>query len=320
MVFGADDAEVIALVDSREKLDAVVAHPSASALHRALDKLTLTRAAQRAGLTTPLTWEAAESWPQRDDEPVVVKAREHAPTSTALSRIEASVARTRKEALDIASEIRSLGGSPIFQQWVGGALEALVTVADDAHRTVVAAYQVAERINPPGIGRSARARTTVLDPDLLSRAEALLRNLNWTGMAELQFVRPAGGAPLLIDLNGRFYGSLALITGAGVNAPDIWARLATGRPVPIPGPARVGMRYQWLEGDLRRAMIERRDGLVSDIAGSLRYAVGAKHSMWSASDPLPAVAMAASLAGRAARRSYRRANDRIDSRQARRSV
>lgn len=59
--------------------------------------------------------------------------------------------------------------------------------------------------------RPVRARLhRPLDPALVDRAEALLRRIRWDGLVELQFLTGSDGIPHLIDLNGRFYGSLAL--------------------------------------------------------------------------------------------------------------
>jgi hypothetical protein len=111
----------------------------------------------------------------------------------------------------------------------------------------------------------------------------------------LQFLVAADGVPRLIDLNGRFYGSLALAVRAGANLPAVWAALATGRDVE-PVTARSGVRYSWWEGDLRRAMLDRRGGLVRDLAGTLGAGVGAVHSIGRWRDPAPAVVQLRQLA------------------------
>jgi hypothetical protein len=56
------------------------------------------------------------------------------------------------------------------------------------------------------------------------------------------------------------------------------------------------VRYQWLEGDLRRAAVERRGGLLLDLAGTLRFAAGAVHSTLSLRDPAPALARIRAMA------------------------
>jgi len=132
-----------------------------------------------------------------------------------------------------------------------------------------------------------RAHTVAVDEELAGRAAALLGELGWQGLSELQFLVPdGGGEPQLIDFNGRFYGSMPLAIGAGVNLPDIWARSVTSRDVPEPRDAEPGVRYQWLEGDLRAAREDSR-GTVRDLLECLRYAPGARHSVSSLSDPAP---------------------------------
>ncbi|MFL6041651.1 MAG: ATP-grasp domain-containing protein, partial [Gaiellales bacterium] len=138
-------------------------------------------------------------------------------------------------------------------------------------------------------GASARARTVRLDPDLADGAARLLRELRWWGLAELQFLGAKGAKPCLIDFNGRFYGSLALAVGAGANLPVLWASVATGRrpgAVPEPVPAT---RFQWLEGDLRVATDARGGALIRELLDCARYAVGARHGIWSVADPLPQI-------------------------------
>ncbi|WNB85827.1 hypothetical protein [Cellulomonas sp. ATA003] len=66
-----------------------------------------------------------------------------------------------------------------------------------------------------------------------------------------------------------------------------------GEPVPELGDSRVGVRYSWIAGDLRRAGVERRGGLAADVRETLRWARGARHSVWDPRDPGPARYLAA---------------------------
>jgi hypothetical protein len=90
--------------------------------------------------------------------------------------------------------------------------------------------------------------------------------------------RRPGGPPALIDLNGRLHGPLAVAVAAGANLPDQWTRLALGMPVPAQTWARVGVEYQWLEGDLRRAFAGRRGGRAHDMLDCLEQALHRLHS------------------------------------------
>ncbi|MDD9204840.1 hypothetical protein PU560_00005, partial [Georgenia sp. 10Sc9-8] len=68
------------------------------------------------------------------------------------------------------------------------------------------------------------------------------------GLVELQFLTGADGVPHLIDLNGRFFGSMALSNAARPGLTDDWGRLALGEPVGRLPDARPGVRYVWAAG------------------------------------------------------------------------
>jgi hypothetical protein len=146
--------------------------------------------------------------------------------------------------------------------------------------------------------------TEPVDGSIGTSIARLLSDLEWYGLAQLQFIATTSGERFLIDLNGRFYGSLALASGAGTDLAGAWANLATGRPVEVHEP-RIGVRYQWLEGDLRRAMVERKGGRLADVKSCLSYARGATHSVWSWSDPGPALSYVTRLSARALRKLAR---------------
>lgn len=96
---------------------------------------------------------------------------------------------------------------------------------------------------PTPSGVSCRAQTVEVDEDLAARATALLTALGWSGLVELQYLRDDDGRRWLIDLNGRFYGSMALANAAGANLADAWARSALGRPLPSLPDGRPGVRF-----------------------------------------------------------------------------
>lgn len=301
LVFGGDDVEVLALSWGRERLGARVPYADHDAVIRSVDKLLLTEAARACGLATPDTTLdcAARS------QPVVVKARLHwfPGASAEAPRLPVRLCHTRAEVAAAVTAITAAGGQPLLQRPVRGRLMALTGVMHGG-RLLAPVQQLALRESPRW-GNSVRAQTVPVDSQLRRQAEELLAGLGWIGLANLQFIRPPGERPHLTDLNGRFYGSMALALAAGVNHPVLWARLALSLPTgPLP-PARLGVRYQILEEDLRRAFVERRGGLLRDVAGCLRYAPGAAHATWSLQDPAPA-AHRALLHGRQAASSLSR--------------
>jgi predicted ATP-grasp superfamily ATP-dependent carboligase len=295
VVFPGDDIEVLALSAGREVIPAVVPYAGHDVVLRALDKLTLAEAAREAGLATPRT--VPESAALLDG-PVVVKPRLHwTPGEAAPARhLPVRVTRSRDQMVRAVRAVRAGGGVPVLQELVEGRLMALSVVCDQEGRLRAVSQQETERMSLRGT--SSRARTVPVDDDLAARVQAMLQGVGWTGLANLQFLRPADGVPRLIDLNPRYYGSLALAVAAGADLPRIWADLAVGRD---PGPAvrgRPGVRFSALDEDLRRAQHDR---AIPALLGAARYTLGAAHSTWSASDPGPAVGLLRARAARGGR-------------------
>ncbi len=306
VVLGADDIEVLLLSARRDEIPAVVPHPDHAAVLGALDKLALTGAAARAGLGVPRTEPATTARLDAVDGPVVVKSRLHwDPTMAGDGRhLLAAVCADRAAARRAADVMTAAGGEALLQEVVEGELMALTVVRDRDGRLLGVVQQ-----RSPGLsdrGTSCRAVTVPVDTTLLAGVERLLDGLGWWGLANVQLLRPPGGRPLLIDVNPRIYGSLALAVAAGVPLPDLWCRAALGEHVVPASPARVGVRFQSLLADLARARRERRGGLVRDVASCVAWLPAAHpHAHWR--DPAPAVrVLRERLARRAAAPGERR--------------
>lgn len=285
VAFGADDIEMLALSAMRDRLPCLVPYAPHDSVLSAVDKLELTRAAERVGLGAPRTLGATESAVAETDLPVVVKSRLHwtPGSSAAVRHLLVSFCDDRDEVAARVAEIADAGGEAILQQPIDGELMALSTIIDGEGDAVAWSQQ---RTLRPSLRRtSARAETVPLDTVLAERVRALLADLGWFGLANLQFMRPPGGEPHLIDLNGRFYGSIELAIAAGVNLPVLWAELALGRAPTSPVLARPGVGFQRLPTDLRRARVERRNGLVRDVLDTIAYAPRAAQSRLGARRP-----------------------------------
>jgi len=304
VIFGSGDSESMALARIGSRLDATVGHPAASTLLRAYDKARLTESARRVGIPVPSTSTRADD--PALTYPVVVKQRLHGGTDGTSSRLDTATAATVQEAETLAASAREDGVEVLFQDAIDGNLMAYVVVADGDHKVIGEVTQRAIGTFPPGAGVSVRAVTVETDPELAHRVHDLISEIEWWGVAELQFLVGDDGSPKLIDLNGRFYGSLALAIAAGIDVPGLCASIALDGVHEAAPKARVGVRYQWLEGDLRRARVERTGGLLRDVWGCLRFAPGATHSLWSPRDPWPAIAFSGILAGRALRKAVKR--------------
>jgi hypothetical protein len=78
-------------------------------------------------------------------------------------------------------------------------------------------------------GASAFRQSVPLDPTLFSYAVRLLGELNWTGLAMVEFKAGKDG-PKLMEINGRIWGSLPLAVHCGMDFPSRLAELCLYGP------------------------------------------------------------------------------------------
>src|SRR5665213_2641770 len=151
--------------------------------------------------------------------------------------------------------------------------------------------------NPPSGGVAVVAVAESVDPRLLDYSVRLLNALEWEGVAMVEFRHDSTtGETALMEVNGRFWGSLPLNTSAGVDFPLYAWQLAQGITPAPPTSYPVGLRVRWTAGALERAghaFSEFPEDRISFGAALKQllvdFAPGTKSAMWSWSDPLPAI-------------------------------
>ncbi|MEO7039466.1 MAG: ATP-grasp domain-containing protein [Gemmatimonadaceae bacterium] len=188
------------------------------------------------------------------------------------------------------------GEGLLFQSYHGGqgvGIELLVSKGE-----LVASFQhrrLSE--NPPSGGVAAVAIAEAVDPKLLDYSMRLLRALEWEGVAMVEFRHERGtGETALMEVNGRFWGSLPLNTIAGVDFPLYAWQLSQGQVPAPPATYPLGLRVRWTAGALERAGYAFAENPGERIAFGAAFrqlltdfAPGVKSAMWSWSDPLPAI-------------------------------
>lgn len=157
------------------------------------------------------------------------------------------------------------------------------------------------REKPPSGGVSVYRESVALPGPALQYAERLMNHLDWQGvtMVEFKYDRDTN-VPYLMEVNGRFWGSLQLAIDAGVDFPRLLLEAAEGRLPPLPVEGRPGIRLRWLMGDLDHLLIrlrgpERHLSLPPDAPGRLltlaRFLVpwrpGDRWEILRPSDPRP---------------------------------
>jgi len=179
----------------------------------------------------------------------------------------------------------------LIQDYLPGYGVAVDLLMHDGH-PVAATQHRRIREYPVRGGVSVCAETEPIDPELLRESVALLRALEWEGVAMVEFRKdPASRRIGLMEVNGRFWGSISLALHSGVDFPWYLWQVAHGEK-PTPAIPRAGMRFRWLAGDMKRAW----EAMMSKDHYGWRVAAQAfdggartKDSIWSWSDPWPAV-------------------------------
>ena len=148
-------------------------------------------------------------------------------------------------------------------------------------RLVAAVHERWFRIWKYRCGVSSAAETVPVDPVREEQMLALLQG--YQGYFHAQFA-----GPYLIDLNLRVHTSHPMAMAAGVNLVGAYCDLLRGEDVPTMR-ARPGVRYRWLEGDLRHLAkaVRLREMSLGSALSALRPRRGTAHSTESLTDPLP---------------------------------
>lgn len=126
-----------------------------------------------------------------------------------------------------------------------------VTIARFAHRRL--------REKPPAGGVSVFRESIPLDPQVLAACERMLDALGWQGVAMIEGKRDLStGAWYVMEINGRFWGSLQLAIDAGVDFPALLVGAVLGDDVGEPPTWKSGVRLRWEWGDVDHLLIRLR--------------------------------------------------------------
>src|SRR5204862_7287045 len=160
----------------------------------------------------------------------------------------------RQEDLDAAVQGRRQGAHwPLIQAFVPGQGKGVFALCDRGQVTAWFAHERLRDVRPSGSGSSLR-RSTALDPRLQTPAARLLSALAWHGPAMVEFRDDGATEPCLLEVNGRFWGSLELAVASGVDFPKLWVDLLRGAPVEPRTRYDTGVTLRWLWGDVKRLL------------------------------------------------------------------
>ena len=253
VLFATNDDWVLALARHRAALEEHYRLPFApyEVVQRALGKTALYRACEVLGVAAPRSWYLDDTDPAdvaaRVPYPCVLKPDDSRGFYDAF-RAKVFVVQTPAELLARVAEAAGHGLTLVAQEWVetepGGFWSVASYVgADGTARGVFTGRKLEQW--PVGFGTSCLADAR-WDPAIAEAGLAVLRELGYWGISEIEFVQDAAtGRHLLLDVNTRPWKWVGLPVAAGVDLPLLAYADAVGEPFTA-GPQVDGTRWVFL--------------------------------------------------------------------------
>jgi predicted ATP-grasp superfamily ATP-dependent carboligase len=193
----------------------------------------------------------------RVEYPAVVKSRwSRILTDDGWQATTAQYACSEAELRRLYDEVDYLSSKPsLIQERIHGSGIGVFLLCDRG--TVLTAFAHRRlREKPPSGGVSVLCESLPLDASLRDEASRLVGPIGWQGVAMVEYkLDQRTGRPVLMEVNGRFWGSLQLAVDAGVDFPHLYYQLALGHPPSLPSRYEIGVKSRWLVGDFDHLLI-----------------------------------------------------------------
>lgn len=272
--------------DEIEEYVKVAAPPYKTAI-KALDKAQTIQIAKEHGIPCPRTLLLEDPGDLKEvagnlKYPVVIKPRMKVfwikERAVALKVTKRNYAYNSEDLMNkyvkIMSPLKGFGISHDFfliQEFVKGegyGVEMLI------HKSELKATFIHRRLREyPITGGASTLRVSVINEKLKNYGIELLKAMDWDGVAMVEFKMDEKTADAkLIEVNGRFWGSLPLAINAGVNFPYLlYESMVEGNVAPI-NSYRVGIMQRWLiPGDLLWLLASLRDNQKSKLCSFMEF-------------------------------------------------
>lgn len=254
------DITTFLVTDHRERFECLVPCAPAAVVRHAADKVAVMDTAQRIGVPTPRGIVVAHGEPLPDVEtlgfPLVIK-----PWRSRIRTADGWKSTAVSYAASVADLTRDLDQRPSYEFPVllqerieGPGMGVFACYADGRPVALFSHRRLRER--PPWGGVSVLSESVPVDPVAGGHATRLLDAIGWDGVAMVEFKRDLrDNTPRLMEINGRFWGSLQLAIDAGVDFPALLLRRAQGETLTTQPAYRVGIRERWFWGDVDSLLV-----------------------------------------------------------------
>ncbi len=306
----ATEPTMLVVSGARERLQAagsIMVIPPHAKLVTACSKQEMTMLASSLGIRTPRTIcieqpQLAAEMAQDLQYPVVLKchsSQQILPDNHVAMTPKPRYARNPAEFLDAHRQLSGACGPILAQEFIHGRGVGYFTLMRDGELRAEFAHLRIREADPSGSGSSLRigiaVPTAVREAGLL-----LLRELKWHGVAMVEFRVQQDGTPVFLEVNPRFWNSLALAVYSGIDFPALLVAMAEHGDVAPQLEYRTNVRCRWLLGDFIH-LLKVWSGAPAGYPGTyptrlgtlLKLMVpvpGTMHDNFTFDDPLPEIA------------------------------
>jgi predicted ATP-grasp superfamily ATP-dependent carboligase len=257
VVFPITDWTTLPLSRHRERFPDTcrVALPAHSALELAGDKYRTIELARSLGLSIPRTWliqsPADLEGLSELSFPMVVKDR--ASVRWLGDRAVFGSVSYAYSAADLGARVNHRwreAGDVLVQEFVMGAGVGFSCFACDGEIRLPFQWRRLREVDPRGSGSSLR-QAVALDPHIFDFSKKLILSSGFQGIAMVEFKEPASAEPVLMEINGRPWGSIQLPIAAGIDYPRFLADwIIDGSLPPSELSYKTGIQCRRVVGDL----------------------------------------------------------------------
>ena len=235
VIFPMTEISMAAVLKHREEFGIQLPFVQFPAFEAMTDKWSLLKLAQRLNITIPHTHYIADArsleraYPTLNFPVVLKPYRSMIWTKGHCTAASVKYAESVRELQRTVAQYEYFGRNPfLLQEYVCGQAHGIFALYNQGHPVASFAHRRL-RENPPSGGVSVLCESVEKNPEAWRMARTILDYMAWHGVAMVEFKVTADGKPYLMEVNGRFWGSLQLAIDAGVDVPWLLYQLATGR-------------------------------------------------------------------------------------------
>ena len=268
IIYPMTEPTTMLLSEYREQLPAatILACPTITKIKTVFNKFSVFKSAIEHNVAIPATIfiENRADFERKEKTisqfPLVVKpAMSRIPTGKSFISTSVKYAASREELIELYNKYEALNYPSLIQEKIIGPGTGLFTLFDKDHHLALFSHKRL-REKPPSGGVSVVCQSCPLDKEMVESAKRLLTAVGWQGVAMVEFKRDErDGKAKLMEINGRFWGSLQLAVSAGIDFPVLLLKLLQGDKPSDLKSYQIGLKMKWLLGTLDHMLIRLRN-------------------------------------------------------------